>query len=241
MVDIEGYEGLYAITEDGNVWSYRRNKFLIAKMSNCGYMRVVLSKNNVTTNYSVHRLVAKAYIPNPNNYPCVNHKDENKLNNCVENLEWCTHKYNRNYGTLPEKLKGRKFSEATKQKISDALKGNHNALGVKRSEEYKQKLSQSKLGHEVSKATREKLSKANKGRTISEETKHKMREASKLRQKPVLCIETRKIFESIAQAHQITNINGGHISDCCNGKRKTAGGYHWKFVDNLMIYGEVKQ
>ena len=51
----------------------------------------------------VHRVVADAFIPNPNNYPCINHKDENPANNKVENLEWCTYKYNNNYGTFAER------------------------------------------------------------------------------------------------------------------------------------------
>lgn len=63
------------------------------------YYYVSLSKNNIQKSYRVHRLVAKHFIPNPNNFPEVNHKDENKLNNSVDNLEWCTNYYNQNYGT----------------------------------------------------------------------------------------------------------------------------------------------
>lgn len=73
-----------------------------------GYIYAVLSKNGVAKSTSIHRLVAKAFIPNPLNFREVNHKDENKSNNCVENLEWCTPKYNINYGTGKERaLKGR--------------------------------------------------------------------------------------------------------------------------------------
>lgn len=62
-------------------------------------MQVCLCKNGKITTYKTHRLVAQAFIANPDNLPEVNHKDENKTNNCVDNLEWCTSSYNKNYGT----------------------------------------------------------------------------------------------------------------------------------------------
>lgn len=73
-----------------------------------GYMKVALIKDGKTKPKTVHRLVADAFIENPNNYPCVNHKDEDKTNNHVTNLEWCTHKYNANYGTRNERAGERK-------------------------------------------------------------------------------------------------------------------------------------
>lgn len=103
MKDIKGYEGLYAVTSCGRIWSYRKNKFLTYCYSSAKpdarYFRVYLYKQGKPTPYQVHRLVAEAYIPNPNNLPVVNHKDENKFNNCVNNLEWCTYLYNNTYGT----------------------------------------------------------------------------------------------------------------------------------------------
>ena len=70
-----------------------------------GYLQVILYKDGKVKHYGVHRLIAEAYIPNPNNLPQVNHKDENKTNNCLQNLEWCDAKYNNNYGTRIEKTK----------------------------------------------------------------------------------------------------------------------------------------
>lgn len=94
---IKDYEELYEISNLGNA---RNNKNHIIKIwNNNHYYYVTLYKNKNKKNYLVHRLVAEAFIPNPNNLPCVNHKDENKLNNNVENLEFCTHLYNMNYGT----------------------------------------------------------------------------------------------------------------------------------------------
>ncbi len=99
MKDIEGYEGLYAVTIYGDVYSYRREKFLAQSKTKKGYLYVSLSKKNCKKHAYVHRLVAQAYIPNPDNLSQVNHKDEDKTNNNVDNLEWCTGTYNVNYGT----------------------------------------------------------------------------------------------------------------------------------------------
>ena len=105
MKDIKNYEGLYAITPEGEVWSYRRKKFLTPRDNGTGYLRVKLCKDGKVKKYMIHRLVAEAYIPNTDNLPQVNHKDENKANNCLQNLEWCDAKYNSNYGTRNEKFK----------------------------------------------------------------------------------------------------------------------------------------
>ena len=103
MKDIENYEGLYAITRDGKVWSYKSNKFLKPVLDKDGYHKVNLCKDKKMKTFRIHRLVAEAFIPNPKGLPQVNHKDENKNNNCVENLEWCDAKYNMNYGTRTER------------------------------------------------------------------------------------------------------------------------------------------
>lgn len=104
MKDIKGYEGLYAVTSCGKVWSHRRTKYLSAHNGNSGYSQVILYKNGKAKAYSVHRLVAMMYIPNPENKSCVNHIDENKLNNALNNLEWVTHKENINHGTCIKRI-----------------------------------------------------------------------------------------------------------------------------------------
>ena len=95
--DIEGYEGLYAISSQGRCWSYKSRIFL-NPINNKGYLRVRLYKNKKYKQHYVHRLVAKTFIPNPNNYLEINHKNEIKTDNCVGNLEWCDRSYNVNYG-----------------------------------------------------------------------------------------------------------------------------------------------
>ena len=106
---IVGYEGLYEVSNLGKVKSLidnnrkPREKILKQGKNKYGYMQVILCKDGKLKHCIVHRLVAKAFIDNPNNYPCVNHIDENKENNCVDNLEWCTYQYNLNYGTCQQR------------------------------------------------------------------------------------------------------------------------------------------
>ena len=94
---IEGYEN-YLVTNDGRVYSMKSRKYLKPSFVGNGYAKVVLCKNGKRKDFLIHRLVAEAFIPNIDNLPCVNHKDENPANNCVENLEWCTYDYNLEYG-----------------------------------------------------------------------------------------------------------------------------------------------
>lgn len=177
--DIEGYEGLYQVSNFGRVRSLDRNVTnkgvygdkstyftkgkLLKPSEKQGYLRVVLSKNNERCTCSVHRLVAETFIPNPLNLPCVNHKDENKSNNHVDNLEWCSVGYNNTYGTKIEN---------TKRKLSKTV--------------YQYDLS---------------------GNFIKE-------------------------WIGASYASEALSINKRQICSVCNNKRKTAGGFIWKYKEN---------
>lgn len=160
--DIKGYEGHYQISNKGRVKSLKHNhtkkgKILIPFKSNNNYLSINLYKNNKLKTYLIHRLVAEAFLPNPDNLPVVNHKDENKLNNNVENLEWCTYYYNNKYGTRVEKVT-----------------------------------------------------------------------------KKIECVETGEIFMGYKDIIDKMFDGKGYpsrISMCCTGKRKSAYGYHFKFVE----------
>lgn len=124
---VKGYEGYYEVDSLGRVYGLDRvifvddngrkyEKPIFAKklsqtIKSNGYKSVTLTKDGVSKAFYVHRIVAEAFIPNPDKLPMVNHKDEDKTNNFVENLEWCTNEYNINYGTGKErrtqKIRGR--------------------------------------------------------------------------------------------------------------------------------------
>lgn len=118
--DIKDYEGLYQVSNLGRVRNSRTGKLLKPYTNNNGYLIVQLCKNCKYKRLLIHRLVAQAFIDNPDNLPQVNHKDEDKLNNCVDNLEWCSISYNQNYGTSSERKKerlGKKVQQYTKEMV----------------------------------------------------------------------------------------------------------------------------
>lgn len=165
--EIEGYEN-YQISNLGNVKSlnYKRtgkDKILKPIKDKKGYLMVNLCKQAKSKTYKIHRLVAQAFLPNQNNLPQVNHKDEDKQNNAASNLEWCTNKYNSNYGTRNQRV------------------GKSNINHTKRS-------------------------------------------------KQVLCVENGVIYPSTMELQRQLGLPQQNISHCCNGKRKTCGGFHWCYV-----------
>lgn len=158
--------------------------------SGSGYYMVQLSIDGKLHPYSVHRLMGVVFLPNPDNLPCINHKDENKLNNFIwinedgsvdcekSNLEWCDYKYNNNYGTKSERLsksmtgrvawnKGLPMREDIRQKL----------IGRKFSEEHKKHLSEAQKKRPVTEEQLQRLRTAMLGKQHSEETRKKMSEA----------------------------------------------------------------
>lgn len=118
---IPNYEN-YLVDENGNVFSKNIGRYLKQRINEKGYKYVTLYKNDIRRKWFIHRCVACAFLPNPLNLPQVNHKDENKQNNHLSNLEWCDNSYNQMYGNARknriEKIIGRKVPDDTKRKIA---------------------------------------------------------------------------------------------------------------------------
>lgn len=128
--DIDGYNGKYQVSNLGNVKSiytiyvingihnkYYRDIILQPFAQKNGYLNVCLWKDGKKKNRLIHQLVAQSFIPNPNNLPQVNHKDEDKTNNVVSNLEWCTAKENVNYGTCIQRMSESQINNSKRSKV----------------------------------------------------------------------------------------------------------------------------
>lgn len=166
--DVENYKGYYQVSNTGKVKSLNYNhtgkeRILKAHDNGKGYLQVQLCKDGKKENYYLHVLVAVAFIPNPDNLPQVNHKDEDKTNNCVENLEYCSRLYNANYGTRNKRVA-------------------------------------------------EKLS------------------------KPIFSIDKEsgeiREFPSTMEAERQTGIDQRRINDCLKGRKKSAKGFYWHYVND---------
>lgn len=127
--DIVGFEGYYKVSNYGNIYSIKKDKIRSPKHNNRGYLIITLSKDKVQSTKLVHRMVALAFLPNPENKPCIDHIDANKENNTLSNLRWCTYKENtHNSITFPKISKhineikmhalGKKLSVEHRAKIS---------------------------------------------------------------------------------------------------------------------------
>ena len=124
---IKNYDD-YEISNLGNVKSLKSNKILKPSKSSSGYLQVTLCKNGKTKNFFIHRLVANEFIDKENYKFEVNHKDENKLNNKADNLEWCDRKYNMNYGNIKNKLSQTKMKKVGKYNKNDDLIKIYNSI-----------------------------------------------------------------------------------------------------------------
>jgi len=242
FADIQGYEGLYKINKNGEVLSIRSKKLLKAGKNRQGYMNVVLTKNGRSKTYKVHRLVAIAFIPNPNNYPIINHKDENKTNNKVENLEWCTSKYNSNYGAAIERR-----SEAIKR---SPVKQRKSVLQLSLIGDVIREYRSTKEAAEVTGIDRRQISRsinhigkqAHGFLWVLKENYNNGTDYAKIHKQITSHPKPKRIaqftkevkfikeWESIKSAHLNLGIRFSSISSCLNGRYTQAGGYMWKFI-----------
>lgn len=217
--DVVGYEGLYQVSNLGRVKSLRSKRSKDGIMSlgkKQGYSVIIVPNGKSRKMLLVHRLVAQAFIPNPENKPHIDHINGDRKDNRVENLRWCTPLENMN-------------NPITKQRVSEAVQGKNNPFyGHTHTEQTKNKISLSRLGRFDG------VKNPFYGRKHSEEVREIMSKKKKERGGiPVVQMskegEIIKIWEHASIAGKTLNINPSSITECCRGKRKSIGGFIWKY------------
>lgn len=244
--EIEGFEGDYYVSNFGKVKSLKNNREILLKFGKDrqGYLICSLCLHGKPHGKRVHRLVAQAFIPNPDNLPQVNHKDENITNNRVDNLEWCTQYYNLFYGNANQRRIDRIHDLSNKMKKSVDqydLDGNLIATynGMReacRQNNINERICQGMI--ECCKG-RQKIFQGFVWRYSGEPflkydvpTKENPLSQSL---KPVYqydkCGNFLQRWRSIADAARAVGVDDGTISRCCKHKQKTSKGYIWEFAD----------
>ena len=162
---IKGLERYYLVSSSGQIWSLRTNKILKPKIDKYGYKAVCLSVKGKVYHRTIHRLVAQTFIPNPLNLPTVNHINEIKTDNRVENLEWLSVIDNNNYGTRNKRMSNTKCKKPVEQIFPDG---------------------------------------------------------------------TCRRYKGVKDASRKTGIHRCQIANCCKGIGKTAGGYEWRYINEIF-------
>lgn len=193
----------YFVDENGNVYSNKQQ--LKPQVDKNGYLWVNLTYDGKQHNHKIHRLVAQAFIPNPDNLPQVNHINEDKTDNRVDNLEWCTNNYNINYGTCKERA-----AKTRKEKgyywIADAIK------------KRKENNPNNEMWYKI--AENKRKNGTNKQKSLMVAVIQMDLDGNFIKE-----------FESVVAAANEMNCERGNIRACCKGRQKTAKNYKWKYKE----------
>lgn len=240
---IKGYENAYEVSNKGNIRSvdrhvYQQNRMVLYKgtklkpyKNNAGYFCIGLSIGNKKKKFTIHRLVAESFLPNPHNYPQINHKDENKENNELTNLEWCTGSYNDRYGTLSKRKEikyGHKVCMYNKRgeflKVFLSARGAEREMGISHSEI----LNCCKGDAYTAGGYVWRFLKETNGESIEPVT---YKTAPR-----IVCQYDKNLnlinkYDSIHKAAKAINGKPENIGACCRGLASTSRGFYWSFED----------
>jgi hypothetical protein len=249
--DVVGYEGLYKVSNKGRVWSIPRLnrgrvfggyliRFGIDKRNRCV---VALHNNGKSKTFIPARLVATAFIREPNPDEEINHLDENPLNNCVENLEWCSHKYNCNYGTRIERIKEKQNMPILQYTLDGEFVAEHASMHIAAES------IQAEAGHICDcclgnrkwaygffwRYKDDALYEEAKARIEKKTAASRKSRADKFTEKAYNVVQLDlqghyiRTFQSSKLAAESANTHRPSVINCCNGKAATAGGYKWMY------------
>lgn len=253
--NIEGYEGLYQISNIGRVRSLDREVRngngkriikgqILKSITKRGYITVTFYRDNKCKNYCVHRLVAEAFIPNPENKPQIDHINTIRDDNRVVNLRWVTRKENMRNPLTHEKMTGenhpffgKHHTEETRKKLSET--NSEKVICIETGQVFDSMIEAGEImgvfPTSISAVCRGK-NKTSGGfhwayYPCSEEEMEKKLNEGIGNNKKVVCVETGQVFDSLTKASECVGVSKSSISECCTGKQKTCGGFHWKYYE----------
>lgn len=233
--DIKGYEGLYQVSNLGFVKSFdrfvsngiKRGKILRNKVNDSGYVVIILvGYDNKKKSHYLHRIVAETFIPNPQNLPVINHKDENKLNNHVSNLEWCTQKENINYGSsIKRRIENQSYRVSQYSLSGDFIASYSSAHEIEDKLGYNYQSIQNCCRHEYNQSYGY-IWRYFDDPAIKPKTNHPTaRSVAAYADNNKLV----KVYDCIADAAKEHKINRNTLSRCCKNETFYKG-FYWKFV-----------
>ena len=225
---IEDYP-MYQVSSFGNVRRVNGG-ILKQKVGKDGYCRVSLSKEGKVKSILVHRLVAEAFIPNPNDYPIINHKDEVRNNNVVGNLEWCTYSYNLNYGNAKEKWRAKMLNGRLSKPVCQYDKDGTLICVYPSIKEASRQTRISPSGIASCCLKYHQYTQSGGYLWKFQDDNIPIKPKPKILQyKGDVLIN---IFYSVTEASRSSGISHSTISNCLSKKQKTSGGYIWKREEN---------
>lgn len=253
--DVSRFEGFYQVSNLGRIKSvdriitdrnrpnrciFHEGRIIRQSVDKVGYYSLHLSVKSKVSVKRVHRIVAEAFIPNPDNFPCINHKDETRTNNSASNLEWCTHKYNTNYGTCIERIRNKNILRTDmgtpiyQYSLDGSFVCRHDSISsIERSLGFSKRsirqvldgVHASSHGYIWIKSKDDDMAKRLSQWYNNPKNHHKVVQ---------LDLAGNRITEynSISEASRATGIDRSNIGRCCTGDgyHKTAGGYKWEFL-----------
>ena len=239
---VPGYENLYEISDHGRVKSLAKD----VKFNGCirhqkeiimspqkdmfGYFKVQLHKDGIMKTCKIHRLVAEAFIPNPEHYRCINHKDEVKTNNHVSNLEWCTHKYNSNYGTGKNRGSEKRKKKVAQYDLNGKFVATYNSIG---DASMQTGLCSNGIGQCCSKNKKYSTVGGFIWKFVTDDSQITLpidKRIVKISQQGKLV----SLYKNITDAAQQNNILRTSIANCLAGRSLSAGGFKWKYKRELL-------
>lgn len=246
--DMVGYEDFYSVSNLGRIWSKRKNKALMPSINNCGYKQVNVTDGVNIRIMLVHRAVAMAFLENKQNFPVVNHKDENTQNNEMNNLEWCTVSYNNSYNDIAKRRSNSKKKVYQYDSNFELIKTYNSSHDASREMNVSNGIMSQCCREDVYEKSKGKRNLTIYGFVFSYRELDAFEVQERFFQSKYAHIHCTgrlvgqyeldgtliKTYESTNKAGKSLGISASNISACCRGKFKQSHGFRWEYMKEKL-------